>query len=72
MKALLFVALATALVPAASHAGVPAAPRATAAGPATLAALTQQFTEALKQRDLAKATACLAATCAYWLTQRPW
>ncbi len=54
------MALATALVLGAGHASVPAAPRATAAGPVTMAALTQQFTEALEQQDLAKATACLA------------
>jgi ketosteroid isomerase-like protein len=53
-------ALAATLSLGASNATIPAAPRPTAAGPTTMAALTQQFTEALEKQDLAKATAHLA------------
>jgi ketosteroid isomerase-like protein len=59
MKIFLFGALAATLSFGAGNSSVPAAPLP-AAGPATMAALTQQFTEALQQRDLTKATACLA------------
>jgi ketosteroid isomerase-like protein len=53
-------ALAALLSLNASNASTPTAPRPAAAGPATMAALTQQFTAALEQQDLAKATAFLA------------
>lgn len=56
MKAFLpLLALTTTLAFGPGNARVPAAP-----GPATMAALTQQFTEALEQQNLFKATACLA------------
>ncbi|MFD1466800.1 YybH family protein [Hymenobacter caeli] len=41
-------------------AGTSAAALPAAAGPATMAALTQQFAEAMQQQDVAKATACFA------------
>jgi ketosteroid isomerase-like protein len=53
-------ALATTLAFGPSNAGVPAPHHHPAASPATMAALTQQFTEALEKQDLAKATALLA------------
>lgn len=59
MKTLSFLPVVAGLLAAgalSTHA--PAA--APAPGPATMAALTQQFTTALQQQDLAKATACLA------------
>jgi hypothetical protein len=59
MKIFLFGALATTLSFGAGNPSVPAAPLP-AAGPATMVALTQQFTKALQQQDLTKATACLA------------
>jgi hypothetical protein len=41
-------------------AGAPTAARPAAAGPTSMAALMQQFGEAMQQQDVAKATACLA------------
>ncbi|QKG57080.1 nuclear transport factor 2 family protein [Hymenobacter sp. BRD128] len=61
MKASLpLLAAATLLAFGAGSTSVPAAPRPAAAGPTTMAALYQQFADALQQQDMAKATACLA------------
>ncbi len=54
------LALATLLAFGAGNPRVPTAPLRAAAGPATMAALVQQFGEAMQQQDVAKATACLA------------
>ncbi len=53
-------ALATLLALGAGHTRLPAATLPVAAGPASVAALSQQFAEAMQQQDMAKATACLA------------
>ena len=63
--ALPFLALATLLAFGAGTPSLPAAPLPAAAGPATMAALTQQITDALQQQDLAKATACLSQKVRY-------
>jgi ketosteroid isomerase-like protein len=52
--------LATLLAFGAGNTSVPAAPRPTVAGPTTIAALAQLWTEAMQQQDIAKATACLS------------
>lgn len=54
------LAVATLLAFGAGNPRVPAPTRPTAAGPTSMAALTQQFAEAMQQQDMAKATACLA------------
>lgn len=54
------LAAATLLAFGAGNPRVPAATRPAAAGPTSMAALTQQFAEAMQQQDVAKATACLA------------
>ncbi|MVN74876.1 DUF4440 domain-containing protein [Hymenobacter sp. HMF4947] len=54
------LATATLLAFGGGHASVPAATRPAAAGPATMTALFQQFSDAMQQQDIAKATACLA------------
>ena len=54
------LALATLLAFGAGNPRVPAATRPAAAGPISMAALTQQFADAMQQQDVAKATACLA------------
>lgn len=59
------LSLATLLAFGAGSTSAPAAPVLAAAGPATMAALTQQFTDALQQQDLAKATACLSKKVRY-------
>ncbi|MGI4867614.1 MAG: hypothetical protein ACRYFZ_27085 [Janthinobacterium lividum] len=57
---LLLLTLATLLAVGAGNTSAPAATPPIAAGPATMAALTQQFSDALQQQDLATATACLS------------
>ncbi|TDN38190.1 DUF4440 domain-containing protein [Hymenobacter sp. UV11] len=59
------LAVATLLAFGAGNASVPAATLPAAAGPATMTALTQQLTDALKQQDLTKATACLSKKVRY-------
>lgn len=54
------LALATLLAFGAGNTSVPAATLPAAAGPASMAALYQQFSEAMQQQDVAKATACFA------------
>jgi ketosteroid isomerase-like protein len=54
------LALTTLLAFGAGNARVPAPTRPAAAGPTSMAALVQQFSEAMQQQDVAKATACLA------------
>jgi hypothetical protein len=61
MKSFLpLLGLATLLAFGTANTSVPAATLPAAAGPATLAALAQQWTEAMQQQDMAKATACLS------------
>jgi ketosteroid isomerase-like protein len=60
------LALATTLAFGAGAARVPAA-----AGPATMAALGQQWGEAMQQQDLAKATACLSTNVRYLDNGKP-
>ncbi|MGI4741966.1 MAG: hypothetical protein ACRYG7_42925 [Janthinobacterium lividum] len=59
------LAAATLLSFGAGNPSVPAAPLPAAAGPATMAALTQQITDALMKQDLAKGTACLSKNVRY-------
>jgi hypothetical protein len=59
------LSLATLLALGASNTSAPAAPRPAAVGPATMAALTQQITDALLKQDLAKGTACLSKKVRY-------
>jgi ketosteroid isomerase-like protein len=54
------LSLATLLAFGTGNTSVPAAPFPAAAGPATIAALAQQWTEAMQQQDMAKAMACLS------------
>jgi hypothetical protein len=56
----LLPALATLLAFGAGNASVPAPTSPPAAGPTSMAALVQQFGEAMQQQDMTKATACLA------------
>lgn len=49
----------------------PVATHPAEAGPATLAALTQQWAEAMRQQDLAKATACLSKNVRFLVNGEP-
>jgi len=57
--------LGTLLAFGVGNASVPAAPRPPAAGPTTMAALAQQWVEAMQQQDMAKARACLSKNVRY-------
>jgi ketosteroid isomerase-like protein len=54
------LSLATLLVFGSGNTSAPAATLPPAAGPTSAAALVQQWTEAMQQHDMAKATACLS------------
>jgi hypothetical protein len=64
-NSLLLLPLAALLAFGSGNTSVPAAPLPTAVGPASLAALNQQITDALLQQDLAKGTACLSKKVRY-------
>lgn len=51
--------------------GAPAVTRPAAAGPTSVAALAQQWGEAMQQQDLAKATACLSKNVRYLVNGEP-
>jgi hypothetical protein len=59
-NSLLLLPLAALLAFGSGNTSVPAAPLPAAAGPATPAALAQQWSEAMQQHDIAKVTACLS------------
>jgi ketosteroid isomerase-like protein len=65
------LALATLLAFGAGNARMPAPTRPTVAGPTSIAALNQQFAEAMQQQDVAKATACLAKNARLLLNMSP-
>jgi ketosteroid isomerase-like protein len=65
------LSLATLLAFGTGNTSVPAAPLPAAAGPATIAALAQQWTEAMQQHDMAKAMACLSKNVRYLVNGKP-
>lgn len=65
------LAAATLLAFGAGNPRVPAPTRPAAAGPTSMAALTQQFADAMQQQDMAKATACLAKNARLLVNTRP-
>lgn len=65
------LAVATLLAFGAGNPGVPAATRPAVAGPATMAALIQQFADAMQQQDVAKATTCLAKNARLLVNVQP-
>ncbi|HEX8429257.1 nuclear transport factor 2 family protein [Hymenobacter sp.] len=68
---LLCLTLVTLLTFGSGNTRVPAATFSVAAGPATMATLSQQFADAMQQQDMAKATACFAKNVRYLVNTSP-